>query len=459
MKDKNKVVSQYNDMLFLDFSAKEVMKFEIIPNKHGKDWYLYGEDDLFTDRLEYLSNHSALHNAILSSKVDHLCGLGLDSDDKKTKKLLERANPYESYDDIYRKAANDLTLYGGFALDIVYGKGHKVITDVYHIPFNKLRIGNIDNYGNITELWYSNDWKNYRKEGNKPVKKSVYSKDNKEPSQIMYVKPYRSGVSLYPLPTYIGALEYINIDSEVATFHLAHLQNGMFPSVMINFNNGVPTDDKKAEIYKKFQEKFQGSAKAGTFMLNWSDDASKAATIIPVSAGDLDKQFIQLNDMILQNILSGHKIVSPLLVGIKTEGQLGGANELANAYQIYMTSVIEPLKTLILNPINEIIAFNGGKEVFVIKSSPIKFLFSETVLQGILSKDEMREIIGYEALQIGEQKETPLIEILGIGGTQALQSILADATMSPEVKRGILSVIFGLSEEQINKMIIITPTE
>lgn len=389
-----------SNLMFLNFSVeRQTMKFEV-EKPYGKDYYYYfDEDNDFCTKLEYLADHCALHNAILSSKVDGLCGLGLTSDDEDTIQGLTRANEYESWDELYRKIANDLVLYGGYSLELIYGKGHKKITDVYHIPFRKLRIGDIDDYGNVKNVWYSNDWANYRKKDYIPKRMEAYSKDSKSPSQVLYVKPYRSGEDVYPLPTYIGALDYIQIDCEVAKFHLAHIQNGMFPSVMISFVNGNPTMEEKKKIQKQFEDKFQGAERAGNFILNFSDGKDKEPTIMPITQPDLDKMFIELNNMVLQNILSGHKVVSPMLVGIKTEGQLGGAAELQNAFEIYSKTVIDPLKELILKPINKIFATNGYQEVYVETSSPIKFTWSETILKDILTKDELRREIGYEAIE------------------------------------------------------------
>ncbi len=39
-----------------------------------------------------------------------------------------------------------------------------------------------------------------------------------------------------------------------------------------------------------------------------------------------------------------------------------------------------------------------------------------------------------------------LIDVLGVGGTQALQSILADATLSADQKKAALMIVFGLSD-------------
>ena len=50
--------------------------------------------------------------------------------------------------------------------------------------------------------------------------------------------------------------------------------------------------------------------------------------------------------------------------------------------------------------------------------------------------------------------DTTLLAVtLGVGGTQALTSILADPLLNLEQKKGTLKVLFGLSDEQVNQML------
>ena len=63
--------------------------------------------------------------------------------------------------------------------------------------------------------------------------------------------------------------------------------------------------------------------------------------------------------MVLQKILTAHRIVSPMLLGIRTEGQLGGRTELLEAQALFLKNVIEPKQSDILITIEEILQING----------------------------------------------------------------------------------------------------
>lgn len=398
----------------INFST-EIPKFT--EPRGSAEWVRYGEDNLFPIKLQDLSNRSALHNAIISSKVDNVCGDGLtyDSDiDPKTEAFINSPNPNETLNDILRKLAYDYILYGGCALNIIWDWEAKTISEIYHIDFANLRSGKENEDDEIPFYYYSKDWSNYRKSGNQPLRRYSFCKrtpyiniDNDIPiedhedflSQVLYIKEYRPGVKYYPLPSYIGALGYIETDVEIASFHLSHIKNGMFPGMMITFTNGVPTLDEQKKTKQKFEDRFCGSSNTAKILMSFVDNKDQAPVLSTISPSQLDKQFIQLQETVMQNILSGHKVTSPMLVGIKTEGSLGGSTELATSWEAYFNSTIRPIQNILLRHINNIGKINGAQELNIITKQPVSFKWSEGILANILSVDEMREMIGIETME------------------------------------------------------------
>ena len=388
-----------NKILVVNMSQVDI---PIVREAPGKDWLQFGTDNLFPEKLIEYTNKSALHNAILQSKTEQAFGNGLSyekENDVKTEEFINKINPDESLNDIVLKTIRDFNIHGGFALNIVWGKGFTKIAEIYHVDFSKIRVGKIDERGKPEKYFYCSDWKNHRKVG---VKEMIpYNPlDKSDASQLYYYKPYQPGYSAYPLPVYMGALTYIEIDIEIANLHLSNLKNGMLPSIMVNFTNGEPTEDEQKQIERKINDKFTGTDSGGKFILTFSQDKEHTPEITPLTTNDIDKQYIQLNNMVLQNILSGHRITSPLLVGIKTEGQLGGNNELLTAYQIHTETVIEPIREVVLSSVNKFGKINGAQELTVLPNDPVKFTFSESVLKEILTPDELRALIGYEEINI-----------------------------------------------------------
>ena len=372
-----------------------------------KPWVRYGENNLFPYFLQELANKSALHNAIVSSKVDYSYAKGLDAKnaynenkgaDLSTLLFINHPNPYEDLNSIYRKCLYDYVMYGGFALNIIWAKDRENIAELYHIDFAKIRSGVKDEREQVKNYYYCEDWANVRRYGYKVV--NAYNPNQKSGSQLLYVKEYRPGTQYYPLPSYVGALNYIAIDAEISNFHLAHIINGMSPNYMINFTNGIPTDEERRKIKQQFETEYTGSDNAGKFFITFSEDKERVPILTPISADNLDEQFIQLQDTVLQNILSGHKVVSPMLCGIKSDGiNFGSGEEIRNAYEIYTNTVIKPIQKEVCDALNKILTNTlhwNGTEVCPTSATPLSFMWSESTLTQILTPVEMRDMIGLE---------------------------------------------------------------
>ena len=57
--------------------------------------------------------------------------------------------------------------------------------------------------------------------------------------------------------------------------------------------------------------------------------------------------------MVVQKILTAHRITSPLLVGISQPGSLGNRNEMLDAYTLFLNMVIKPYQQDILSVFEE----------------------------------------------------------------------------------------------------------
>lgn len=86
----------------------------------------------------------------------------------------------------------------------------------------------------------------------------------------------------------------------------------------------------------------------------------------------------------------------------------------------------------------------------------IERLFSE-IFSGFhvdVNPDNNYTIVPYTYFEeaVDGEDNRLLIDVIGIGGVQAMQAILADPAMTSEQKRDSLMIIFGLNEENANKL-------
>jgi DNA-binding MarR family transcriptional regulator len=389
------------------------LKFDDVPlpiykEVKGKDYIFYGERNDYPNYLLRIYNNSAKHNAIVTGKVDYICGNGwtVKAEDEMQKAkafgIIDKVNTKrESLNEVTNKLVTDLTIFGGYYLQVIWTKGTGEIAELYHVDYYKVRT-NADN----SEFYVSDNWLKNDNVNPRPDYETYPAFDPNNPtgSQILYFKEYRAGVNTYSLPDYRGAISYIELDISIGEYHLNTINNGMFSSKLINLNGGKVSQEEEDRIERQFQNKFSGSKNAGKFMLAFNDSKENEPSIIDLSGTELDKHFDLLNLTVQQEIFSGHKITSPLLFGIKTEGQLGGRSEMREAYQLFQNTYVNAKQRALEEVVNYLFKFNDIIADLELKpTEPISFEFSESIISANMTQDEIREKLGLAPI---EKKET-----------------------------------------------------
>ena len=128
--------------------------------------------------------------------------------------------------------------------------------------------------------------------------------------------------------------------------------------MLINFNNGVPNEEEREAYRKRIYQKFSGTSNAGKFILAFNDNAETAANIEPVQLSDAHQQYQFLSEESTRKIMVSHRIVSPMLVGIKDQTGLGNnADELKTASILLDNTVIRPFQHLLIDAFDQILAY------------------------------------------------------------------------------------------------------
>ena len=333
----------------------------------------------------------------------------------------------------------------------------------YHIPYHKVRSSK-DN-----TQFYVKDWDSYKKNDEPKVFAAYNPKLDvnllRNQTQILYYKEYRPGVETYSYPGYMGALNAIQTDIEISKYHLSTITNGMFASKMISFFEGIPTEEEKREIEKGFKSKFTGSENAGNIVLNFGKDPAKRPQLDDLSSTELDKHFDILAKSIQQELFSGHQVVSPMLFGVRVEGQLGGRSEIREAYEIFKATYANDKQQALELLFKEI----TGVEAKIIPVEPIGFEFSEATLLQIAPKKWLLEKVGIDPNQYPEvvssenapATSAPVNENLkNLSGRQwqSLTRIIRKfekGEISQEQAKLLLKSSLGLNDEEVNTMLSI----
>ena len=357
-----------------------------IKEVRGKEWVSYGEDNNYFQYLIDRYNGSPTNNAAINGLSEMIYGKGLDATDS-SKKPDEYAQAITLLKkDCVRKLVYDLKLMGSCAMQVIYSKDRTKIAQVEHFPIETLRAEKCNEEGDIEAYYYFKDWANI-KTSDEPKRIPCFGY-SKESIEIYVVKPYRAGFYYYSPVDYQGGLQYSELEEEISNYHLNNIMNGLAPSMLINFNNGVPNEEQRRLIENKIYEKFSGTSNAGKFILSFNDNADAQANIEPVQLSDAHNQYQFLSDESSRKILVSHRIVSPMLLGIKDNTGLGNnADELKTASILMDNTVIRPFQTLLIDAFDQILAYNSISLNLYFKTlQPLEFTDLENVVD-----DETRE--------------------------------------------------------------------
>ena len=394
---------KYAPLIVVKFENDKIPAF--VENKNGRvKWVKYGETNNYPQFLTTLFNRSAKHNAICTDKQLYIAGKGWDFDSNdmqdadtiKLKAFVDNPNPYETLNDLMKKTALDELLYGGFYLKVVHNKKGEM-AELYHVDYNTVRSNRDNSEFYVSEYWL--DESGNERTNLKPDEYEThpaYSPDKNKGVCIYYYKTYRPGLRTYTLPEYIGAIPAIITDAEIANFHRAEIQNGFKGSRMIVFKNGVPSDEEMKSTERRLKNKFTDTDAAGSMVIDFVDDPNRVPEILPLNGDDFDKRYDALNKTIQEEIFVGHKVTSPMLFGVRVEGQLGGRNEMVDAFNLFQNKYISPKQDIQEMVYNYFAPVKGKLKIKPIE--PIMPSFSEATLMQIMTKDELREVIGRKPL-------------------------------------------------------------
>ena len=375
----------------------------VIETVKGEDYVTYGANNSYFQYLIDRFTGSPTNNALVNGISQMVYGKGVDATDSADKPN-EFANMKSLFtDDCVRKLAYDLKLMGQCAIQVAYNKERRIV-EVGHIPVETLAMEQCDKEdGEIKGFYYCGDWAT--KKPNDELKRIPAFGTSKETVEILYVRPYVAGHYYFSPVDYQGGLQYAELEEEISNYHINNVQNGLAPSMLINFSNGVPNEEERSNIENAIQQKFTGSSNAGRFILSFNENAESASTIEPVQLSDAHNQYQFLSDESMKKILVAHRCVSPMLLGIKDNTGLGNnADELKTASTLMDNIVIRPIQDLLLNAMDTILACNGiALDLYFKTLQPLEF----ADLQNAQSGEQIEKETGEKQ----EDDETTINEV------------------------------------------------
>jgi hypothetical protein len=377
----------------------------VIQESKRDNWVEFGEDNNYFQYLIDRYTYSTTNNAIINNISRLVYGRGLSALDasKKPNEYAQMMSLFHA--DCVRKLVVDRKMLGQCSIQIHYSKDRKKILKAYHIPVNLLRAEKCNKDGEIEGYYYSDNWQDVKKYAPKRIPAFGYSNEQIE---ILYIKPYTVGMKYYAYPDYQGAVPYAKLEEEIADYLINEVQHGFSGTKVINFNNGIPTEEQQSIITNKVNAQLTGSKGLRTIVAFNASETSKT-TVDDIPLNDAPEHYSYLSEECLRKIMLGHNVTSPLLFGIATStGFSSNADELKNSSILFDNMVIKPMQDELLEAFDRILAYNGiTLKLFFKTLQPLEFVD----LENAQTEEQVAEETGTELSSQGDKIAQALIDL------------------------------------------------
>tara|TARA_B110000285_G_scaffold61298_1_gene70474 strand:- start:625 stop:2391 length:1767 start_codon:yes stop_codon:yes gene_type:complete len=346
---------------------------EIYDKKLG--FQKWGLDNQYPFYLVDMYNGSAWHQGIIKTKTYYVAGGGLKAVNGQLDDFLKNANSDYTIDEMMKKVAFDFELFDGFCVVGSWNREGTKVVRWEHFDVDRVRT-NIDE----SSYFFSNDWsaRKQTKEDTNFREIKPLDLEKREGKFVIYYKSpskqSKGDMGTYPKPSYIGGITDINADLLISKYHYYEISNGFKVGTLINFANGTPeSKEEENAIVDQVKGTSTSIEDVNEVIITFSDGNENAPSVLSLNGNDLADRYNLTEKSIQQNILVAHSATNPMLFGIKTEGQLGGATELLESFEIFKSIYVNGRQKTLLWVLDKMIELSGEVgEVEFIQAMPME---------------------------------------------------------------------------------------
>ena len=344
-----------DNIIKIAFAATEKEWEQLIPQQTEvegvKDYVQWGKDNQYPEYLYGLFNDVSSLKTIIEGTADYVCGNDVTCNIKGFD--VEVNTKGDTMRELVRLLARDYLIYGGFAIQVIRNKVGD-IRELYYVDFRYLRSSKKNEV-----FWYSEEFGKKYVRSSKTVVYPKFIKENRDiTSSILYVTNEKS--KTYPTPRYSGSIKACEIERNIDSYHLSSLENGFSGSYILNFLNGIPTDEMKAEIEKNVNEKFCGSSNAGRVLINFANGKDNATTLEKLDVQDFGEKYKAAAERAKNQIFTAFRAI-PQLFGDMTAATGFNSQEFTESFKVFNRTVCQPIQKTICDSIDKI--FNNKNSI------------------------------------------------------------------------------------------------
>ena len=319
------------------------------------DWVKFGDKNDYYQFLIDRYNNSTTNNQVINNIVKLIFGKGLDARDanRKPNEFAQMKMLFSK--ETTKKAVTDMYLLGQCALQVIYSKNKKTIVDVHHIPVHLLRPQKCNKEGVIENYYYSDNWANLR---DFPATLIPSFGNGDRTLEILMIGNYTIGQKYFSSVSYLGGISYAKLEEDISEYLISLVETGFTPLKILNFNNGVPSEDLQRTINDSVISQTTG-ASGKKLIVSFNSDETKKTTIDSVGLDNAAGQYEYLSNEARAKIMLSHGVTSGLLFGIPSaNGFSSNADELKTAFVLFDNNVVIPNQEQFCDGIDKILAYN-----------------------------------------------------------------------------------------------------
>ena len=374
-----------------------------------KDFVAFGSDNLFYDQLIDVYLNSPTSHSTITGIVNQIVGKGMHAHNasRKPDEFAQFKSLFKAKD--LKKIALDYKLLGEAAIQVSYLQ--KKVVKVSHFNRETLRAEKCDDKGAINAYYYHPKWKDY-KDGDKLTRIPVFGSDAK--NEIYIIRRHIPSMHYYSVPDYIGSLNYGKLECSISEFLVNEVENSFSGSKLVSFANGTPTVEGMRRIKQEITDKLTG-VHGEKVIVSFSDSVENKTTIEDINPPNSAEVYQYISEECSRKLMIGHRITSPLLVGIRDTGNSLGNNaeEIQNAHNLFENLVIKPYQNDIIDAVDDILAVNGiSLDLYVQTLTPIEFTNTDNAITKEQVEEETGQQLSSQRPDLSVEHESLIIEKL-----------------------------------------------
>ena len=374
-----------------------------------KDFVAFGTSNLFYDDLIDVYLNSPTSHSTITGIVNQIVGKGMHAHNasRKPDEFAQFRSLFKAKD--LKKIALDYKLLGEAAIQVSYLQ--KKVVKVSHFNRETLRAEKCDDKGAINAYYYHPKWKDY-KDGDKLTRIPVFGSGAK--NEIYIIRRHIPSMHYYSVPDYIGSLNYGKLECSISEFLVNEVENSFSGSKLVSFANGSPSVEGMRKIKQEITDKLTG-VHGEKVIVSFSDSVENKTTIEDINPPNSAEVYQYISEECSRKLMIGHRITSPLLVGIRDTGNSLGNNaeEIQNAHNLFENLVIKPYQNDIIDAVDDILAVNGiSLDLYMQTLTPIEFTDTENAVTKEQVEEETGQQLSSQRPDLSVEHESLIIEKL-----------------------------------------------